>query len=154
MTMLATLALVLHLAGPVDPPPIEAVTAARQVGLAQAFAYVYDHPGVWYSLALEADTAVTWPAGARIMVAAGGDTLVALEAFAVGAPLRAERVALGGPAVVLEPDRLWRRRYRHANVCSVIFARFPEHPGPHVAGVWAGPSQTTAATPAASRGNR
>jgi len=153
MTTLAAAALVLHLVGPIDAPDPQAIALARNVGLGQAFVRVANTPGAWYSVALEGDTARLWPAGVTVMVAADGDTITAVEAFAVGPPLRGEATRLGAGAVWLEPDRLWRRVYRRRGICSVLFVRFPEHPGAHVAGVWAGTPRAAPATPGPGRGS-
>jgi len=117
-------AFTLALAGRVDPPGTEVMSAMVRLNQGEGYRYVDEHPGGWWSIALsQGDTAVFWPRGALIANVRGLD-VPALEAFAMSPPPE-QRILRLGAAQSLEPGSLWRRPFRHAGIKTVIFARFP-----------------------------
>lgn len=114
------------MAGRIDPPSGTAIAAAQATGLAEGFRLVARAPGDWWSLALEHDTTLTWPAHTNVTVRCGAGWVKAMDIYAMTPPLEQRVIRIGGAyALELDPSRLWRRRFRKGKVATVIFARFP-----------------------------
>lgn len=119
------LALALHLAGPVQLPPEAAIEAARGAGWAHQWCYVVDHPGDWYRVALAHDSTVTWPARTTLVgVTDKGATIVAAEAFVVGAEPRGDLWRIGGAPFLIDPDETWRVSFHGRPGYTAILVRF------------------------------
>ena len=100
---------------------------ARLMGLADGFRYVADHPGNWWKLALEADSAFTWPGRQRVVAVFADSERVACDELWVMSPptqQRLKRIGAGWDAWV-DPGELWRQPYRRRGVATMLFVRFP-----------------------------
>ena len=132
MTLAAVVtAATLALGSPVDVPDPAVVAFAKTTRLGLALAYVADHPGLWYRVALaHGDTATVWPRGVLpVAVLSSGDTLRALEAFVLQPPPGAGLVRLGAGPVLIEPGRVWREPWRREGMRTKLLVRFPLPPG-------------------------